>query len=82
MKFRAAAITSLAIGIVLATPTVADVSTSTLFAPTVRGAQSNESVYFVMTDRFENGDSSNDFGGATDGRYASGYVPDEIGWCK
>jgi glycosidase len=80
MKFRAAAITSLTIGIVLATPTVADVSTSTLFAPTVRGAQSNESVYFVMTDRFENGDSSNDFGGATDGRYASGYVPDEIGW--
>jgi glycosidase len=80
MKFRAAGITSLAIGIALATPTVADISTSAPFAPTVRGAQSNESVYFVMTDRFENGDSSNDFGGATDGRYASGYVPDEIGW--
>jgi glycosidase len=66
--------------IILATSTVADVSTSALFAPTVRGAQSNESVYFVMTDRFENGDSSNDFGGTTEGRYASGYVPDEIGW--
>lgn len=80
MKFRAAGITSLAISIVLATPTVADISTSTLFAPTVRGAQSNESVYFVMTDRFENGSSANNFGGATEGRYASGYVPDEIGW--
>ena len=80
MKFRAAGITSLVMGIILATPTVANVSTSALFAPTVRGAQSDESVYFVMTDRFENGDSSNDFGGATEGRYASGYVPDEIGW--
>jgi glycosidase len=80
MKFRSAGITSLVLALVLATPTVADVSTSALFAPAVRGAQSNESVYFVMTDRFENGDSSNDFGGATEGRYASGYVPDEIGW--
>lgn len=80
MKFRSAGITSLVLALVLATPTVADVSTSALFAPAVRGAQSNESVYFVMTDRFENGDSSNDFGGSTEGRYESGYVPDEIGW--
>ena len=80
MKFSTAGVTSLVIGLILATPTVADTSTSVLFAPTVRGAQSNESVYFVMTDRFENGDSSNDFGGSTEGRYASGYVADEIGW--
>jgi glycosidase len=80
MKFSTAGVTSLVVGLILATPTVADTSTSVLFAPTVRGAQSNESVYFVMTDRFENGDSSNDFGGSTEGRYASGYVPDEIGW--
>jgi glycosidase len=32
-----------------------------------------------MTDRFENGDSSNDFGGLVQGDSASGYAPADIG---
>lgn len=51
-----------------------------LFKPSIRGAMSDESVYFVMTDRFENGDSTNDNAGLAQGRFSSGYVPDEIGW--
>lgn len=51
-----------------------------LFKPAIRGAQSDESVYFVMTDRFENGDLQNDNAGLTEGRFSSGYVPEEIGW--
>ena len=30
------------------------------FAPIARGALANDSVYFVMTDRFNNGKSAND----------------------
>ncbi|MSW30893.1 MAG: hypothetical protein F2848_02100, partial [Actinobacteria bacterium] len=45
---------------------IALLTTSTSYAqvnsefvkPVVRGPQSDESVYFIMTDRFENGDTS------------------------
>lgn len=53
---------------------------SAISKPVARGAQSDESVYFVMTDRFENGDSTNDSAGLTGGRLASGYEPTEPGW--
>jgi len=33
-----------------------------------------------MTDRFENGDASNDYGGADKSMSVSGYAPDDIGW--
>ena len=46
----------------------------------VRGPQSDESVYFIMTDRFENGDISNDYGGTDKSMSVSGYVPEDIGW--
>ena len=46
----------------------------------MRGPQSDESVYFIMTDRFENGDVSNDYGGADKSMSVSGYAPDDIGW--
>lgn len=51
-----------------------------LSKPVARGAQSDESVYFVMTDRFENGDPKNDEAGLTGGRLASGFEPTEPGW--
>jgi glycosidase len=51
-----------------------------LSRPVARGPQSDESVYFVVTDRFENGDTSNDQAGLTGGRLASGYEPSEPGW--
>jgi glycosidase len=33
-----------------------------------------------MTDRFENGDTSNDYGGTDKSLSVSGYLPDDIGW--
>ncbi len=67
---------------------IALLTTSTSYAqvnsefvkPVVRGPQSDESVYFIMTDRFENGDTSNDYGGADKSKSISGYVADDIGW--
>jgi glycosidase len=44
-----------------------------------RGAQSDESAYFVMTDRYANGDTSNDNGGAKAGAYDSGFEPADYG---
>ncbi|CAN2174094.1 AmyA Glycosidases [Candidatus Nanopelagicaceae bacterium] len=42
-----------------------------LFQPVARGDQSSESVYFVMTDRFADGDTSND---------SDGFDPADIGY--
>ena len=44
-----------------------------------RGAQSDESAYFVMTDRYANGDTSNDNGGLKAGSYDSGFDPTNYG---
>lgn len=44
-----------------------------------RGAQSDESAYFVMTDRYANGDKSNDNGGQKVDSYASGFDPADYG---
>ncbi|MFM6941616.1 MAG: alpha-amylase family glycosyl hydrolase, partial [Candidatus Planktophila sp.] len=52
---------------------------STLFQPVARGDQSTESVYFVMTDRFANGDTSNDLAGLT-GAADAGFDPTDIGY--
>lgn len=52
---------------------------SSLAKPVLRLAQSDESIYFIMTDRFENGDKANDFGGLARGDEASGYMPADIG---
>ena len=46
----------------------------------VRGPQSDESVYFIMTDRFENGDSRNDYGGSNQSLPVSGFAPEDIGY--
>jgi glycosidase len=44
-----------------------------------RGAQSDESAYFVMTDRYANGDTSNDNGGLKAGAYEAGFDPSDHG---
>ncbi len=46
----------------------------------LRGPVSDESIYFVMTDRYANGDTSNDSAGLTGGPLESGFNPSEIGW--
>ena len=61
-------------------PTLASENFESLFRPAIRGDQSDESVYFVMTDRFENANPSNDNGGAEAGKLTGGYLPNDIGW--
>ena len=45
------------------------------FAPIVRGALANDSVYFVMTDRFNNGKPENDQAYVGGGLLGNGYDP-------
>lgn len=52
---------------------------STLAKPALRMDQSDESIYFIMTDRFDNGDPTNDLAGFDQGNAASGYNPRDIG---
>ena len=44
-----------------------------------RGAQSDESAYFVMTDRYANGDPTNDRGGSKAGSQENGFDPSDYG---
>jgi len=51
-----------------------------LIAPPVRQAGADEQFYFVMTDRFANGDTSNDTGGLTGDRLTTGFDPTDKGF--
>ncbi|MEJ1087829.1 pullulanase-type alpha-1,6-glucosidase [Microbacterium sp. Mu-80] len=51
-----------------------------LIAEPVRQAGADEQFYFVMTDRFANGDTSNDTGGLTGDRLATGFDPSDKGF--
>jgi len=51
-----------------------------LAQPVARGPLAEDSVYFVMTDRFANGDTSNDGGGLTGGRLGGGDDTTDIGY--
>jgi len=48
-------------------------------APTTSSLASDR-IYFVMTDRYRNGDPSNDAGGLTGGRNTTGYDPTSTGY--
>jgi glycosidase len=52
---------------------------SSLVKPVLRTPQSDESIYFIMTDRFENGDTANDYAELPRGDKSSGYAPSDIG---
>ena len=51
-----------------------------LARPTVRGGAANSQIYFVMTDRFANGDTANDEAGLTGFPAVTGYDPTDIGY--
>ncbi|WP_243075433.1 pullulanase-type alpha-1,6-glucosidase [Microbacterium sp. SS28] len=51
-----------------------------LVAPPVRQAGSGEQFYFVMTDRFANGDTANDTGGLAGDRLTTGFDPTSTGF--
>ena len=46
----------------------------------VAGASTPEMIYFVMTDRFANGDASNDEGGQPGSRQSNGFDPSDVGF--
>ena len=48
---------------------------ASLAKPVARGPLAGETIYFVMTDRFANGDTSNDSGGITGSRKQTGFDP-------
>jgi glycosidase len=45
-----------------------------------RAAIASQRIYFVMTDRYRNGDDSNDTGGLGGGKGTSGFDPSDIGY--
>lgn len=51
-----------------------------LFRPALRQAGASEQFYFVMTDRFANGDPGNDTGGLTGDRMTTGFDPTDKGF--
>ncbi|WP_434738106.1 pullulanase-type alpha-1,6-glucosidase [Microbacterium wangruii] len=51
-----------------------------LVAPPVRQPGATEQFYFVMTDRFANGDPGNDTGGIEGDRFAHGFDPTDKGF--
>ncbi len=65
-----------------ATVTSSTVPAVGLVAPVVRHPISGEVIYFVLTDRFENGDPSNDYGGVDPeaGPMGHGFLPTNPGY--
>jgi len=51
-----------------------------LAEPIAHSSLASQRIYFVIPDRYANGDSSNDRGGASGGRSVSGYDPADSGW--
>jgi glycosidase len=51
-----------------------------LAQPPVRTSIASQRFYFVMADRYANGDTSNDRGGLTGSRDTTGYDPTDEGW--
>jgi glycosidase len=51
-----------------------------LAVPAPASALASDRIYFVMPDRYANGDASNDTGGVTGNRSVTGYDPSSTGW--
>src|SRR5215204_5815262 len=51
-----------------------------LSQPPTRAAIASQRIYFVMTDRYRNGDPSNDTGGLGGGKSTNGFDPSDIGF--
>ncbi|WP_251093096.1 pullulanase-type alpha-1,6-glucosidase [Streptomyces sp. Caat 7-52] len=84
---RAAAVTAAALAAALIQPPAARAATppappsdAALAAQPARHDDTREQFYFVMPDRFANGDTSNDRGGLTGSRLSTGYDPTDKGF--
>ena len=51
-----------------------------LAQPISHSSLASQRIYFVLPDRYANGDPSNDRGGTSGARSVSGYDPADIGW--
>lgn len=58
------------------TPASADSQLETLATPSLRSPIANDNFYFVMTDRYRDGDPGNNKGGLTGGILETGYEPE------
>ncbi|WP_129309494.1 pullulanase-type alpha-1,6-glucosidase [Streptomyces sp. L2] len=85
-RAAAVAVVSLAAALVqplaarAATPPPAPPSDAKLAAQPARHDDTREQFYFVMPDRFANGDKANDRGGLTGSRMSTGYDPTDKGF--
>ncbi|MEU7425372.1 pullulanase-type alpha-1,6-glucosidase [Streptomyces sp. NPDC040750] len=86
-RARAAAVTAVALAAALIQPLAAHAATppappsdAKLAAAPARHDDTREQFYFVMPDRFANGDTSNDRGGLTGSRLSTGYDPTDKGF--
>ncbi|MFJ1731631.1 pullulanase-type alpha-1,6-glucosidase [Streptomyces sp. NPDC088254] len=84
---RVAAVTATALAAALVQPLAARAETppappsdARLAAQPARHDDTREQFYFVLPDRFANGDSANDKGGLTGSRLATGYDPADKGF--
>ncbi|MGW0282830.1 pullulanase-type alpha-1,6-glucosidase [Streptomyces sp. NPDC003236] len=84
---RAAVVTAAALAAALVQPLSAHADTppappsdAALAAQAARHDDTREQFYFVMPDRFANGDTSNDRGGLTGSRLSTGYDPTDKGF--
>ncbi|MFF9812617.1 pullulanase-type alpha-1,6-glucosidase [Streptomyces sp. NPDC014006] len=84
---RVAALTAAALAAALVQPLAAHAdapppppSDAALAAQPARHDATREQFYFVMPDRFANGDTANDRGGLTGSRLATGYDPTDKGF--
>ncbi|MET7284869.1 pullulanase-type alpha-1,6-glucosidase [Streptomyces sp. NPDC005573] len=84
---RAAAVVAAALAAALVQPVAAHAdapppppSDAKLAAAPARHGDTREQFYFVMPDRFANGDTANDRGGLTGSRLATGYDPTDKGF--
>ncbi|MGW5324471.1 pullulanase-type alpha-1,6-glucosidase [Streptomyces sp. NPDC004014] len=84
---RAAVVTAAALAAALVQPVSAHADTppappsdAALAAQPARHDDTREQFYFVMPDRFANGDTSNDRGGLTGSRLRTGYDPTDKGF--
>ncbi|MEU6259773.1 pullulanase-type alpha-1,6-glucosidase [Streptomyces sp. NPDC047043] len=84
---RVAAVTVAALAAALVQPLAAHADTppappsdATLAAAPARHDDTRDQFYFVMPDRFANGDTANDKGGLTGSRLSTGYDPTDKGF--
>jgi glycosidase len=64
----------------LATPVAADPALDSLAAAAYRSPIASDTFYFVMTDRYRDGDPANNEGGVAGGLSETGYLPTSTGY--